>query len=239
VLINGTELKGVEAAEGSIWLEKTADGWRVLSALPATFKSPASGGPFKLAFNNRFVLVYGTTGTRDENAWSYAKARYDAETWHYRGNGYAEMFPDTAFTASGAFRRATNMIVYGNEDTNAIAKYLLDGSPVRVRRGSVTIGGRTLEGDDLSVLMVRPKSPPNGQPLESTAVHPQFAIVGGTGLAGMRSTDTMPYFVSGVHYPDLFIYDSRIHTIGSKAVRVAGVFGNDWSVEKGDIVWRD
>ncbi len=239
VLINGTELKGAEPVGGKVWLHKAAGGWRAIGQPLAMSKTPTSGGPFKLAFNNRFVLVYGTAGTPEENAWSYAKARYDAETWHYRGNGYAEMFPDTAFTASGAFRRATNMIVYGNEDTNKIAKYLLEGSPVHVRRGSVTVGDRTLEGDDLSVLMVRPKIMPDASSAEASGTRTQFAIVGGTGLAGMRSTDTMPYFVSGVHYPDLFVYDSRIHTIGSKAVRVAGVFGNDWSVEKGDIVWRD
>ena len=131
------------------------------------------------------------------------------------------------------------MIVYGNEDTNAVAKSLLEGSSVRIRRGSLTVGERTLEGDDLSLLMVRPKYPQVNGLRDALLDKEQFAIVGGTGLAGMRSTDTMPYFVSGVHYPDLFVYDSRIHTIGSKAVRVAGVFGNDWSVEKGDIVWRD
>jgi poly(3-hydroxybutyrate) depolymerase len=239
VLVNGTELKGLTATEGTLWLQRTPDGWRAVSAPEKGQKSPESGGPFKLAFNNRFVLVYGTIGTPEENAWSYAKARYDAETWHYRGNGWAEVFPDTAFTASGAFRRPTNMIVYGNEDTNAIAKHLLEGSPVRVRRGSVTVGDRNLEGDDLAVLLVRPKSPPGGLPTAGSIAVPLFAIVGGTGLAGMRSTDTMPYFVSGVHYPDLFVYDSRIHEIGSKAVRVAGVFGNDWSIESGDIVWRD
>ncbi len=239
VSINGTEIKGVQTTDGHVWLEKSGDGWRVVGTVDPRNKRPERGGPFKLAFNNRFILVYGTTGTPEENAWSYAKARYDAETWQYRGNGYTEIFPDTAFTSGGAARRPTNVIVYGNEDTNAVAKSLLDGSPVRVRRGSLTVGGRTLEGDDISIMMARPKFPQGSGSRDPRTEVGQFAIVGGTGLAGMRSTDTMPYFVSGVHYPDLFVYDSRIHLIGSKAVRVAGVFGNDWSVEKGEIVWRE
>jgi pimeloyl-ACP methyl ester carboxylesterase len=238
IVIDGVSLTSLEATGRWIYLRKTTEGWTPLATLPWLEKHPRRSGPFKAAFDNRFVLVYGTTGTPEENAWSYAKARYDAETWGYRGNGTAEIVPDTTFTASGAMRRPTNMIVYGNEDSNAIAKYLLQNGDVRVRRGSITVGGRTIEGEDLSVMMVRPKESA-GTPSMLENAHYQFAIVGGTGLVGMRSTDVMPYFVSGVHYPDLFVFDSRLHEIGSKAVRIAGVFGNDWSVKNGEIVWRD
>ena len=206
--------------------EKSQGKWTAVPMQQSRDKSPKESGPFKEAFNHNFTLVYGTTGTPEENAWSYAKARYDAETWWMRGNGSARIAPDTYYRY-GEFE--TSVIAYGNEDTNALIKAECGSGPVRIMRGAVKIGEKTLKGDDLSMLCVRPRG--LGVRL--------IAIVGGTGIVGMRSTDTMPYFVSGVHYPDLFVYDSRIHTIGSKAVRVAGYFGNDWSVEKGDFAWRD
>lgn len=240
VSINGTEIKAVGPTDGRVWLEKSAGGWHAVGALPRAHKSPERGGPFKSAFNNRFVLVYGTTGTPEENAWSYAKARYDAETWWYRGNGTATIMSDRDFgmvnVTNGPRGRmvTTNIVAYGNESTNSIVRDMLSRSEVRVGSSTFQAQDRKLTGTDLSVLMVVPAWG------ESASVPQRLvAIVGGTGIVGMRGTDLMPYFVSGVHYPDLFVYDSRIHSIGSKAVRAAGYFGNDWSVENGDIAWRD
>jgi poly(3-hydroxybutyrate) depolymerase len=239
ILIDGSELKDAEPMDGTVWLEKVGSDWVLRGSLSEQDKTPRRGGPFRAAFDNRFVLVYGTTGTPEENAWSYAKARYDAETWWYRGNGTATLVADTQFRSDeelGAIvglSRRTNAIVYGNEDTNLLAKRLLADSPVRLARGVAQIGSHELRGDDLSMLVVRPA---RGR---LQAAVEQFAVVGGTGLKGMRSTDTLPYFVSGVHYPDVYVFDSRIHTIGSKAVITAGYFGNDWSVERGEIVWRE
>jgi hypothetical protein len=57
-------------------------------------------------------------------------------------------------------------------------------------------------------------------------------------VKGMRVTTRLPYFVSGVGFPDLMIFDSSMLLNGASGVRAAGYFGNDWSVEKGDVVWR-
>jgi hypothetical protein len=63
-------------------------------------------------------------------------------------------------------------------------------------------------------------------------------VVGGTGLSGMRLTDRMPYFVSGVAYPDCIVVDAQSLTKGINGVRVAGFFGNNWRVPEGDFVWK-
>jgi hypothetical protein len=55
----------------------------------------------------------------------------------------------------------------------------------------------------------------------------------------MRVTDRLPYFVSGVHYPDWIILTPDILTRGASAVWGAGLFGMDWSVETGESVWGD
>ena len=60
-------------------------------------KGPHRQGPFKEAFRNRFILVVGTKGTPEENAWGLARARFDAETFWYRGNGSVDVVTDTAF----------------------------------------------------------------------------------------------------------------------------------------------
>ena len=64
------------------------------------------------------------------------------------------------------------------------------------------------------------------------------AVVSGTGITGMRLTDRLPYFLSGVEYPDVTVIGSEMLQQGSKGVRAAGFFGLDWSVDKGEFAWR-
>src|SRR5207244_1569058 len=94
-------------------------------------------------------------GTPAENAWAFAKARYDAECFWYRGNGSVDLLPDTTFNP--AAERDRNVILYGNADTNAAWKPLLADSPVQVRRGRIRIGVREAPGDDLACLFLRPR----------------------------------------------------------------------------------
>ena len=65
------------------------------------------------------------------------------------------------------------------------------------------------------------------------------AVVSGSGLAGMRLTDRLPYFLGGVEYPDVTVIGPEMLKQGSKGVRVAGFFGLDWSVDKGEFAWRN
>src|SRR5262249_46767066 len=154
--------------------------------------------------------VYGTGGTVEENAWAYAKARYDAEQFWYRGNGSIELVADREFDA--ATERDRGVILYGSAETNAAWSALLGDSPVQVRRGRVAIGDRELRGDDLACLSPRPR------PGSDRAA---VAVVAGTGLAGMRLTDRLPYFVSGVAYPDCAVLGTETLTQGAGGIRAA------------------
>jgi hypothetical protein len=53
----------------------------------------------------------------------------------------------------------------------------------------------------------------------------------------MRSTDRIPLFSSGAGIPDLIVVSPAMLEKGSEGIRVAGYFGNDWSVEKGEFVF--
>ena len=61
------------------------------------------------------------------------------------------------------------------------------------------------------------------------------AVVAGTGDAGTRLVRTMPYWVSGIGYPDLIVFGADMLDGNPQGVRAAGFFGNDWSVENGEI----
>lgn len=209
-------------------LERRGEQWSVIDQLPAGARSSVRNGPFKDAFRHRMIFVYGTHGTTEENAWALNKARYDAETFWYRGNGSIDVIPDSEFDpAKHAFR---NVIIYGNADTNSAWDLLLKSSPVQVRRDFITIGDRRLAGDDLATLFIRPRANDD---------ECCIGVIGGTGIAGMRLTDRLPYFVSGVAYPDLTVFDGSMLSKGIEGVRAAGFFGDDWSVETGEIGWRE
>jgi pimeloyl-ACP methyl ester carboxylesterase/nucleotide-binding universal stress UspA family protein len=214
--------------EPRLWIERKDNQWTPIARPSPTLKGPHRGGPFKDAFRHRFLFVYGTRGTPEENAWAFAKARYDAETWWYRGNGVVDLRADTAFDASQD--RDRSVILYGNADTNAAWKTLLADSPIQVSRSAVRVGERTESGNDLACLFVRPR------PDSDVA---SVGVVSGTGAAGMRLADRLPYFVSGVAYPDWIVLGSETLTRGSSGVRGAGFFGNDWGLATGEEVWRE
>ncbi len=147
VLLDGQELRGMPPAGmvDVLWAEREPDGaWHRADTPQAADKSPERGGPFKQAFAHNMIFVYGTAGTPEENAWSLAKARFDAETFWYRGNGSVDVVPDSAFDPTSNTDRS--VILYGNSDTNADWSALLAESPVQVHRGSIQIGTRTLSG---------------------------------------------------------------------------------------------
>ena len=213
--------------QNELWLKREGKRWSLLDEPPhRREKNPARYGGFKDAFRHRVLFVTSTAGCPEENEWSYRKARFDAETFYYRGNGSIDIIPDHAFTPEAFPDRS--VILYGNASTNRAWKQLLDDCPVQIRRGEVTVGDRSLVGDDLGVYMVRPR------PDSHTA---SVGVVSGTGQQGFRAVTPNRYFVAGTGYPDLMIISAAMYTQGVRGVIAAGYFGNDWSVEKGDIVW--
>ncbi len=219
-----------------VWLERKSGKWSFLpGGQPLSLKGPHRYGPFKEVFANEVVLVYGTGGTRAENAWALAKARYDAETFWYRGNASVDVFSDAQFQELRWWEtRDRNVVLYGNADTNRMWSAFLPASPVQFRRGRVIIKtngrGRDREwkGGDLGGLFIYPK------PSSGTAL---VGAVSGTGLVGMRLTDRLPYFTSGIGYPDCIIFSPDVLRTGDSGVKVAGFFGADWKVASGDFVY--
>ena len=187
---------------------------------------------FKQAFDRDFVLVTGTKGSEAENRWASHKARYDAETFWYRGNGSVEVVPDTDYSLAKYGDR--NVILYGNSRTNAAWSVLLGKRPVDVAPGSLRIGdgeaeGRVLRGEDLACLLVQPM--PDDRP-------GLVAAVSGTGLVGMRLCDRLPIFTSGVYYADFTVISPAMLEKGYEGVLGAGFFGRRGGMKRAETAWR-
>lgn len=224
-------------AEPFVCLTKQSGAWGLGTPPSPTLKNPTRSGPFREAFRNRMVFVFGTQGTPEENAWSLNRARYDAEGFYYRGNGSVEVMSDVSFLAGIEMRkrvipslRERSVILYGNAEGNAAWSVMLDSSPVQVHRGAVRVGDRRLSGDNLACLFLQPS------PLSDRAL---VGVVGGSGLPGLKLTERLPYFVAGVAIPDCFVAGTEMLTNGSEGIRVAGFFGPDWQVASGDFAWNN
>jgi hypothetical protein len=222
VELDGQKIESIPwpADEARLWLERANGAWTVSGRPSPALKGPYRTGLFKEAFRNRVVFVYGTQGTAEETAWALAKARYDAETFYYRGNASVDVIADTQFDASAQPDR--NVILYGNADTNAAWKALLADSPVQVRRGQARVGERVLPGNDLACYFVRPR------PDSEVA---SVGVVAGTGSTGQRLAERSAYLISGAAYPDVLVIGPSMLSEGSGGIRAAGFFGQDWSVE--------
>ncbi|MEN6425418.1 MAG: alpha/beta hydrolase-fold protein [Phycisphaerales bacterium] len=216
------------ADTGCLWLGRQDGRWRTIEKPSPRNKGPRRYGATKDELNHRFMFVYGSQGTPEENAWSIAKARYDAETFWYRGNGSVEIVKDSAFAPSRYPDRT--VVLYGNAVTNSAWTILLGGGPVQIRRGEVQVGDRYFRGDDLSTIFVQPRR-------DSDVA--SVVVVGGSGPAGMRATYPVSLFVSFVRYPDCLV--TRPGQAGGRnSENVAvGFFGADWSVENGEFAFED
>lgn len=211
-----------------LWLSRDAQGWHVTPPPSPDLKSPGRYGTFKDAFRNRMLFVYGTGGSARDQQLAYAKARYDAESFWYRGNGAVDVIPDTQFDPTSEPDR--NVILYGNAETNAAWSALLGDSPIQVRPGRVEWQDRSLEGDALVCLLVRPRRGSASASVGAIAV---------TGAAGFYASELARYFVAGAEYPDYVVFSVDRDAVGSGGALLAGFFGPDWRIESGEAAWAD
>ncbi|TDJ71494.1 MAG: hypothetical protein E2O39_08235 [Planctomycetota bacterium] len=221
VVIDGVKV-GLRASEaGVFWFARARGEW-------APAPDPAFGrikrstlcGPFKRAFDRRFVLVAGTAGSEDESAELLSRASYDAGVWWYRGNGRADLVTDAQFLAGDFAGR--NVILYGNRDTNAAWTEVLPADcPLDARRGRLTLGAEELEGSDVAAVFLYPRA---------NETETLVGVFADTGIPGTRLGYTLAPFVSGVGYPDYAVYDGAVLEEGDGGVRFAGWFDQVWGL---------
>jgi hypothetical protein len=209
----------------SLYLLKQGNQWSITTKPSLTQKGPHRYGTFKDAFHHKMVFVYGTTGTQEENKWSLQKARYDAETWYYRGNGSVDVIADKDFSLSKYKDR--NVIIYGNANTNGAYKMLLQDCPIQIERNLVKAGNRVLKGDDLGTYFV--------WPIKGSSIN-SVGVIGGTGLKGMNAALANQYFAGGSGFPDFMIFSLGMLQSGAHEVKMAGYYNNEWKLSDEDMI---
>jgi hypothetical protein len=197
--------------------------WSIGKAPVETDKGIVRNGTLKEAFSHRMVFVYGTAGTPEENAWSINKARYDAETWYYRGNGAVDILADKDFKAGDYADRG--VIIYGNATTNKAYDLLMKNSPVQMSRGKITVGEKSYTGDALAGYFMYPR-------MDSKVA--AVAVIGGTGLKGMRAAEANQYFAGGSGFPDYMIFSAELLKGKETEVKTAGFYDNEWKLSAKD-----
>ncbi|MHC4549352.1 MAG: carboxylesterase family protein [Planctomycetota bacterium] len=202
------------APGGGTWLSRDGRRWRAAPPVPAE-KSPERSGPFKRAFDNRFLFVYGK-----QDGDGMKRARFDAQVWWYRANGDVVVFSDEEFLAGDFDGR--NVILYGNATTNRAFEAVLPAScPVRVQEGSVRVGDDSYAGPNLGCVLVYPRRD------DPRAL---VGVFGHTGPAGARLGYALLPFVSGVGYPDYALFSDAMLAQGDGGVLAAGWFDHAWGL---------
>ncbi|WP_316788307.1 prolyl oligopeptidase family serine peptidase [Pedobacter frigoris] len=204
----------------SLFLERQGNTWQFTKVPDMKVKGPHRYGTFKEGFNKNMVYVYGTGGTKEEQAWSIAKARFDAESWYYRGNGALDIVSDKDY--SKAKYAGRNVILIGNATTNSAWKTLLADCPVQVNKNTVAIGSKKITGDDLGAYFVWPIA---GTPSNTVSV------ISGSGLKGMNAANANQYFAGGSGFPDIMVFRLKMITDGIDQVEYAGFYDNNWSLK--------
>lgn len=214
----------VKSPNETIFLEKK-DTWKLSTKPDAREKSIRRAGTFKEPFNHRMVFVYATGGTAAEKAWALDKAKFDMESWYYRGNGAVDLIADTEFDPKRYPDRG--VVLYGNATTNAAWSKLLADCPIQVTQGTIKAGTRTFSGDDLAAYFVWPR-----RDSEVASV----AVITGTGLTGMQAANANQYFSGGSGFPDFMIFSNTMLQKGVEGIKMAGFYTNDWSLQASDMV---
>ncbi|WP_456441314.1 carboxylesterase family protein, partial [Caldithrix abyssi] len=225
VELDGQILKDLTwPAKGALFFEKIDNRWLKTSEWPGQDKGPHRYGGFKDAFRNRVLFVVGSKGSKEENAWALAKARYDAECFWYQGNGSVDIILDREFDPEKYQDR--NVILYGNARTNGAWHTLLKDCPIQILEGEIKFGSETLKGNDLAALFVFPRRDSD---------FASVGVVGGTGINGMRATNTQKYLYAGNGYPDFMVFQSAIYDGGLAAIKAIGYFSNQWKLDKANM----
>lgn len=198
------------------------------------------------------AFVYATAGTPEENAWSLARARFDAERWWYQGNGRGPVIADHEALHAG-LAGAPGILAYGHADMNLWVREALasrDGTPVRIQRGAATVEGRSagLDPDErlrdagfglILRLDTTPADPAHAR-RASTSVSADSIIIAGTTLQAMRTTDRWPLFSSGVRFPGVTVFRADAGDLGIRGIIAAGWLADDRRVPDPErlIRWR-
>ncbi|WP_124019335.1 prolyl oligopeptidase family serine peptidase [Flavobacterium sp. A45] len=216
--INDQKLKTTSDKKAIVSLKD--EKWSLVNEINTAQKYAERQGGFKFAFNNSVVFIYATGGSTSEREWYLNRARFDAETFYYRGNGSIDVISDKEFSLEKYKDR--NVVIYGNASNNSAWKLLLKDSPIQIDNQQIKVSDKTLKGDDLAAYFIFPRKD------SKTAM---VGVVAGTSDAGMKATWANNYISGITGFPDVMIFKADLLMKGLPEMKVSGFFDNDWSTK--------
>ncbi|MCH7761605.1 hypothetical protein IIA15_09460 [candidate division TA06 bacterium] len=187
-------------------------------------KTPDHYGPIKQAYFSPFLLVYGTQGDSLTSEVNLHHARLKSFAWWIRGNGYAEILPDTEVTPN--LMETHNLILFGGPQTNWITKKIAPKLPITLKEGRVTLGKKTLDSSQLALQLIYP-NPLN--PKRFILLHAGTSLQVDSSLGGSIRLGTL---YSGAGLPDFILYDESLKRKGWGGVLVCGFFDSHWQLKE-------
>ncbi len=217
--------------QGALDLEYRDKQWKVVeNGGPAGIKTPEAAGPIKQGLSRRFAIVVGTSGTPEETKANLDKARYDQETFYYRGNGAIEVITDLEFEKNPDRFRGRNLVLVGNRDNHKSWKALAEPGPIEVSHGHIDLPkDQRFEGENLGAVIVRPKK---GEP------DGQIVLMAATGPKGMKLLERLSLWVSGSCFPDFLIMEPAMLKEGQPGIMAAGYFDSRWEWDRAQSALR-
>ena len=123
--------------------------------------------------------------------------------------------------------RDRGIILYGNKNTNAAWKSLLNDCPIQVERNKITAGEKQWVGDDLAAYFV--------WPVRNSKIA-SVGVISGSGIKGMKAANANQYFAGASGFPDFMIYRLNMLVSGAGEVKLAGFFDNSWKLDDSNLV---
>ena len=160
--------------------------------------------------------------------WAYNKARFDAETWWYRGNSALNLMSDVEVKRQQSDLK--NVVIYGNPATNSYLKEIapkVRNLPFASNGLDISVGDKKLK-EDCGLLW-------GG--VSQTGY--RIGIIGGNSSLGCRTTERVPVFLSGVHFPDFYAVTNEMYLRASKGVAAAGFYDPNWEFKPDRFAFRD
>jgi poly(3-hydroxybutyrate) depolymerase len=173
-----------------------------------TSKSPAHCGPYKNAFRDPFLLVYGDVNDQ------MAALLFRQEWWVY-ADGWPPM--KSAAQVTEEDKATKNLILFGTRATNPLLAEIGDQLPVELTPDGYRIGDKQVAGKDLGLRMVW-RSPWNADRLITVQ-------------SGSWWGEKLPVNHKWDLVPDYIVYGKEIDPVDSTNVPLAaGYFDGDWKL---------
>jgi hypothetical protein len=175
-------------------------------------------GPMKEACNTPFIVVWGSSGSRQETAANEAKARRFATEWHRFAKGLPQAVDEQTLTDEE--KKSKSLILFGTPATSALAREAAPSLGCRVTADEFQVAGRkvSLKGDH-GVVLTRPSpwAPTNDRYLVLCAG--RFYGDDGDHPALNHKLDLIP---------DFMVFTAGSEGEGEPPALLAGYFDSDW-----------